>query len=1106
MRLLQCSLIILLLIFLFSCNKDKNLNVKVENPLFSVLDSTATSIKFVNQITETEEFNFLLYEYLQNGGGVAIGDINNDGLDDIYFTGNTVFNKLYLNLGDFKFQDITESAGVNGGMGFKTGVTMADVNGDGLLDIYVCKSAISDPAFRKNVLYINNGDLTFSDKSSEYGLDDPSYSTQAYFFDLDNDGDQDLYLVNHPFNLREANNINVAQDENGKLIVRKPETYTYISDRIYLNENNKFRDISTSAGILNEAFGLSAVVGDFNQDGLQDIYVCNDYVMPDILYINQGNGKFLDRFSDYFAHSSFSSMGSDFADINNDGCLDLMTLDMLPRDHYRQNMLGMAQNYDKFHKLIDLDLKAQFSMNALQLNNCNGRFSDISFLSGVAMTDWSWSVLMADFDNDSNKDIFISNGYVRDVTNNDYARYTMDSLQKELNLGRLTLLEWLKAIPSNKIPSYFFRNNGDLTFSDKSVEWNAGGDAYSSGAAYADLDNDGYLDLVISNIDQAPFIMRNNGKKHAKNNFVTLNLTKENKLNLTGVKAMAYLSDGTILHETYAPTRGFLSSSQHKLHFGISEGLTVEKLEIHWNTKEVQDILNPELNIIHYIKKEGTTLPKKNVIESPLFSDVTKRILPIGHIENVYNDLKREPLLHRRYSTEGPAAVVGDVNNDGLDDLYIGGAFGFPGKLYVQTKSGDFKEQLIQDFVIDKEYEDVSAVFADFNNDGFLDLYVASGGNEHLANDPLYLDRLYLNNGQNDFKRAKDALPLLYNSGGIVAVNDIDKDGFIDIFVGNRLTPSRYPELPPITVLKNENGKFKDVSDLWLPAGLRHGMVTSAIFADIDNDSKMELCLTGEWMPIHILSWNGKQYHDISKSLGIDHHIGWWSALAVSDLDSDGFPEIIAGNLGLNSQITASKEKPVDMWYSDFDKNGTMDPVLCYFNGDRSHPLHFRDKMLDHMIFLKKKFKRYHQYANATIEDIFDKSLLKSASKLSANTLAHYIFKNDGGKSFKASQLPIESQFSVVNSIVTLDLNRDGIKDILTVGNYYNTDVQSGRYDASIGSVTLVDKSFRLNNLAAVKNGIKADGDVRHILSLNDGNLFWVVRNNDASSFYTLKK
>jgi enediyne biosynthesis protein E4 len=1095
---------LLISIFFCACDSDIKQKKVFDNPLFTVLDSNATNINFINQITETEEFNFLLYEYLQNGGGVAIGDINNDGLDDIYFSGNTVFNRLYLNLGDFKFKDITESAGVNGGMGFKTGVTMSDVNGDGLLDIYVCKSAISDPAFRKNILYINNGDLTFSDKSSEFGLDDPSYSTQAYFFDMDNDGDQDMYLVNHPFNLRESNNINVVQDQNGQLVVKKPATYTYISDRLYLNENNKFKDVSSTAGILNEAFGLSAVIGDFNLDGLQDIYVCNDYVMPDILYINQGKGKFTDKFDDYFAHSSFSSMGSDFADINNDGCFDLMTLDMLPRDHYRQNMLGMAQNYDKFNKLVDLDLKAQFSMNALQLNNCNGKFSDISFLAGVAMSDWSWSVLMADFDNDSKKDIFISNGYVRDVTNNDYTRYTMDSLQKELNLGRLTLLQWLKSIPSNKIPSYLFKNNGDLTFTDKSDEWNVGGDAYSSGAAYADLDNDGFLDLVVSNIDQPPFIMRNNGNKVSKNNFLTIDLHKENKLNLTGVKAIAYLSDGSMLHESYAPTRGFLSSSQHRLHFGIAEGLSIQKLEIHWNLKEVQTILKPELNKQLVIKKENISVRSKQDPEAPIFKDITSKMITISHEENSYNDLKREPLLHRKYSHEGPAAAVADVNNDGLDDLYIGGAFGFPGKIYLQQRSGEFKEHLIPDFVKDKDFEDVGAVFADFNGDGFLDLYVASGGNEHLINDPLYSDRLYINNGKSDFIRKTDVLPPLYNSAGTVVASDIDRDGDIDLFIGNRLTPGRYPELPPITFLKNDNGKFSDATSLWAPSDLKYGMVTSAVFADIDNDSKEELIITGEWMSINVLKWNGKQYQNISKDLGLDQYFGWWSSLTVSDLDNDGFPEIIAGNLGLNAQITASKEKPVDLWFSDFDNNGTIDPVLCYFHGDKSYPLHFRDKLLDQMVFLKKKFKRYHQYANASIEDIFDKSQLKSATKLSSNTFAHHLFLNEKGKSFKPIVLPTQSQFSVINSIFAKDIDGNGIKDLITVGNYYNTDVQSGRYDASIGALTLVDKMFKMNNVSSTISGINADGDVRRILSFNGESKFWIVRNDGQSSFYLL--
>lgn len=1103
---------ILSFILVLSCKNadNKSIHFSADDQLFEFLDSIRTGITFQNTITESENLNFLLYEYLHNGAGVSIGDINNDGLPDVYFNGNMVYNKLYLNMGDFRFKDITEDAGVDGGMGFKTGVTMVDINADGWLDIYICKSALADPALRRNILYINNQDMTFTEMSADYGLDDAGFSTQAYFFDMDGDKDLDLYLLNHPGNMLESNNINVVQDPTGKLVLAKPDDYTYISDRLYRNNGKTFEDITASTGLLNEAFSLSAVIGDFNNDLLSDIYVCNDYAMPDYLYINKGNGKFHERFDDHFQHTSFSSMGSDFADINNDGCLDLMTLDMLPRDNYRQKMLGMAQNFDKYQKMLDLNLKAQFSANTLQLNSCTGTFSDIAFLSGVAMTDWSWSTLLADFDNDGLKDIFVSNGYVRDVTNNDYARYTMDSLQKLLNAGNLSLLDWLDAIPTNKISSYLFKGTNGIVFSDYSTQWGSGGPAFSSGTAYADLNNDGFLDMIVSNINESPFIMVNKGKKMFNNNFLRVKLRESENRTLHGTLVHLYVNDSLIVTEYFNPTKGFLSSSEPVLHFGLGTNTTLSKLEIIWPDKTVQVIQNPDVNNTLEIAKKVGTPYKRQQNDRPFFRDITKDVLQgLIHKENLYIDFKREPLLHHKYSENGPAAAVSDVNGDGIDDIFMGGAMNHESLLYFGTKQGTFIKSSQPDFNTDKEFEDVAASFLDVNMDGYPDLYVVSGGNERDNNSPYYQDRLYLNDGNGRFFRDKDALPTIYSSGACIAVNDVDSDGDPDIFIGGRVTPGRYPEAPESFLLINENGKFTDAT-AQLSEGLsKVGMVTNAVFSDLDNDGIAELVISGEWMPIKVFKNSNGKFKDFSEQFGLAELSGWWYGLAVSDINKDGYLDILAGNLGLNSFIKASGEHPASIYYDDFDKNGSVDAILTFYNTEKNYPLHFRDRLQDQMIVLKKNFTRYHPYALAGIDDILTREQMKKAETLTTTIFEHSIFINKQGKHFERYAMPVESQISVINSFYTHDFDGNGYMDILYGGNFYGTDAQIGRYDASIGGVLMGKDNDEFRFVPSRSSGLKIPGNVCHIIPVNLGSgkhVLWIVRNNESASFIEILK
>lgn len=1114
-------LIAVSILFLVSCNQqdgdltyktisvEESISNEKEEGLFVFLDSTSTGITFSNIIHENENVNVILYPYLYNGGGIAAGDINNDGLVDLYFSGGLVFHKMYLNLGDFKFKDITEAAGVDGGLGFKTGVTMVDINNDGFLDIYVCKSIVDDTQLRKNLLYINNGDLTFTESAAAYGLDDASNSSQAYFFDMDGDGDLDLYLVNHPSNQDEANNLAVAYNDKGEIEIVKPKDYTYISDRLYENTGKFFNDITQKAGIENHAFGLSAVIGDFNNDQRPDIYVCNDYVKPDYLYINNGDRTFTESFSAYFSHSSISSMGSDFADINNDGFQDLITLDMLPRDHYRQNMLMMIQNYDKFDQLISLGLKAQYVQNSLQLNNGNGTFSDIGFMSNTANTDWSWSALFADYDNDGWKDLFVSNGYKRDLTNQDYARYAIDSLRKEYVAKNISMMDWIGKIPSVKIKSYLFKNNQNLHFSDVSEEWNSGSPSFSNGAVYADLNNDGYLDLVVNNIDEPAFVMKNEGKSSRANHFIRFTLENEKNKTAYGSRIRIYSMDGEFQDQLFYPTRGFYSSVEPMVHFGIGKSTSIASVEIIWPDKSIQILQSPAINQVHHVVKDpsGQTY-KAPEVKRVFFEDITLRLPPEAfHEENEYIDFKREPLLHQKYSEEGPATAAGDVNGDGLDDIYQGGATGFSGKLFLQKKGGGFVYSSQAVFDKDSMYEDVDALFFDANSDGFNDLIVISGGNEKPLNSEYYQSRLYINDGKGFFTRSISSLPQQYLSHGCVAVADLDGDGDLDLFMGGRIMPGKYPLPPASNLFRNDNGKFSNVTDEWSKGLTNIGMVTDAEFVDMDKDGSLELVLTGEWMPVTIFKKDKNVFINVTADYGIADQSGWWNTLEVADVNNDGFPDILAGNLGLNAYIQVSPNKPATLYYKDFDSNGSIDPVLCFYNGDKSYPLHYRDRMQDQMIFLKKKFTRYHSYAKASLDEIFTDDQLKSAQVLTANTLAHTLFMNQDGQGFSAQALPRYTQISTVRSIQAIDINKDGLLDLVIGGNFYGTDAQFARYDASVGAVLIGDGTGHFTVVSPADSGFSIPGNVRGILpvSSSSGIDFFVSRCDEPASLFRLK-
>ena len=1075
--------------------------------LFALLDSNATGVGFINRLIEGDGWNILVYEYLYNGAGVGAGDVNNDGLCDLFFVSNTGQDHLYQNLGGMRFMDITREAGIGLPDGYKSGVSMADVNGDGWLDIHVCRDASNNMDQRRNLLYINNRDGSFSERAKEFGLDDPSFSTQAYFFDMDQDGDLDLYLVNHPNDMRTANTVKVSLGPRGEYMLARQDDFEYASDRLYRNEGGRFTDVTKAMGLLNAEFGLSAAIADLNSDLTPDIFVGNDYVGYDQLLISGADQRWSNEAQQRLPHATFNSMGSDLADINNDGLTDIVCLDMTASDPYRYKTLVMSANHSKHETLLAVGLGAQFSVNAMHINHGDGSFGDVAHLAGMAYTDWSWSPLLADLDNDGWKDLLVTNGFLRDISNLDYARYTMDSLQKEMNAGRITLTDWLTAIPSVKLRSYLFRNNGDLTFSDSSGRWNVGPPAFSNGAAYADLDNDGDLDLMMNNINDACFILRNEAAQRRANSSVRIKPVNAPGRTAFGTRAVLTLDDDSKHYLELQPARGFLSCSEPVLHFGLPEGRRPRTVEIVWPDGLAQTIEAPATGAMLTIERAATGLTRWESPRLPLLANDLSNQLPkgLGHRQNKWIDFKREPLLHTKLSEEGPAAAVGDVNGDGLDDLFIGGGKSMAGSLAPQRSDGSFAIQHTPAILRDSTFEDVAALFFDADGDADLDLYVGSGGNERPVGDAAYRDRLYLNDGKGGFTRADGALPDLRESTGCVAAHDIDGDGDLDLFVGARLVPGRYPEPPRSVLLRNEGGRFSDATAIWAPGLDRLGMLSAARFADLDGDGRAELVLAGEWMPITVLQWKNNAFVNATADWGLSDTEGWWCGIDIADADGDGRPDILAINNGLNTHWSASKSAPLQLCYKDFDGNGSVDPILCQtFNG-QAVPAHNRDRVLDQMVFLKKRFLRNDQYALASFNDLFTSEERQGVRTLRTTTLANTILLNEG-KRFRSEPLPLIAQRSAARASRFLDADGDGIPEILVAGNFFGTDPQFGRTDAEAGTV-LKRSDSGWKPVAGHFNRL-FQGDARHALPVRgpSGTMLLVVRNNGLCGMVDLVK
>jgi hypothetical protein len=1064
-----------------------------QESLFKLLPPEQTHIDFTNQLTEGLNTNVLMYEYFYNGGGVAIGDLNGDGLPEIYFTGNMVDNKLYLNEGHMQFRDITDAVGMAGRPGpWKTGVTMADVNGDGKLDIYVCYSGKLKGEKRVNQLFINQGNDSagipqFKEMAAKYGLAFPSYSTQAYFFDYDRDGDLDLLLVNH-----NPQRINILDDNSIRSLMSRPDAESGI--RLLRNDNGHFTDITAQAGIINTnlSYGLAAGIADINGDGWPDIYISNDYNVPDRLYINNGKGGFTDELQHQIGHTSFYSMGNDIADINNDGLPDIYTLDMLPEDNRRQKLLMGADNYESF----DLNLRAgfyyQYMRNMLQLNNGNNTFSEVGQLAGISNTDWSWAPLFADYDNDGWKDLFVSNGYTRDYTNMDFLKFAGDNL-KDRNVMRQDLLDLVKHMPSSEVKSYLYRNKGDGTFADVSSQWGISTPSNSNGAAYADLDNDGDLDLVVNNINQPAFVYENLANNQNDRHYLEIRLMGADA-NTQGIGAKVKLYCGpSQQYLEQMPTQGFQSSVSPVLHFGLGPAKMIDSLRIIWPRGKSQLLTRLDADQIIGLKESDAIAreTQPHPVVTPFFTETSSPI-PFDSVLATTNDFKRQRLMVSQISFSGSCLAKGDVNGDGLEDIYVGGHDGKPGAIYLQQKNGRFIKNPVAAFAEDKACTDAAAVFFDANGDGKPDLYVCSGGyNDLMSGDRRLQDRLYLNDGKGNFVRSVNALPDMLSSKSCVKVADINGDGFPDLFVGGRVIPGRYPESPESYLLINDGkGNFTDETDTYNPALKHIGMVTDAAWIDMNGDHLPDLVLVGEWMPISIFENKHGKLVDATSRYFDKPYSGWWNCLTVGDWNGDGHPDLIVGNLGLNTQCRASSDEPAEMYYKDFDGDGRIDPILCLYIQHKSYPFVTRDEMLDQVSMLRRRFPDYKSYADATIDQVFTPTELAGAKLLKADHLATALFLSDSAGKYHEAPLPLQAQYAPVCTITSLDYDHDGKEDLLLCGNMNHARLRFGKYDANYGVLLHGNGQGGFTYVDQRRSGFNLRGDVRAVEKLNNVWLF----------------
>ncbi len=1097
----------LIIILICSCNPEKK---ETENPkeeaetktLFSLLSPEESGVNFVNTVENQKDFNIFKYRNFYNGGGVAIGDINNDGLPDIYFTANMGPNKLYLNKGNFVFEDISTSAGVEGNKPWSTGVNMVDINNDGFLDIYVSNAGNMEGNNHDNDLYINNGDLTFTESAAQYNLAETGFSTHATFFDYDKDGDLDAYILN---------NSNIPVSSLGYAEQREtraqdwenvPDIFRGVGDMLLRNDGGTFTDVSEDAGIYGSliGFGLGVMISDINGDLYPDIYVSNDFYERDYLYINNQDGTFTEDIKNWTSRLCLSAMGVDMADINNDGNADIFITDMLPDGDQRVKSVMEFEGYNIFKLKQSKDFYQQYIQNTLQLNNGNGSFSEVAYFSGVAATDWSWAGLLFDMDNDGFRDIYVTNGINHDLTDLDFVDFFANEIIQNMALtGKKEAIDSIiNKMPVVPLPNYAFKNNGDITFSNLAEDWGLAQAGMSNGAAYGDLDNDGDLDLVVNNVNMPAFLYQNNAETTG-NNYIKVKFegTTQNTFAI-GSTLWLYYED-TIVMQELIPSRGFQSSMDHVMTIGLGTAKTIDSLRVIWPDDSTQKLINVKVNTTLNLKQSDATekySPKeerRKTILKELKNDVLTQ-----HKENSYSDFDHEGLISKMLSQEGPALAVGDINNDGNEDIFIGGAKGQPGVLYLHNGNGKLRVSNQVVFTKDAGYEDTAAAFFDADGDGDLDLMTGSGGNQ-AGEEKTYRPRLYLNDGKGNFSASGGNLPSTFNNSSVIAPHDFDGDGDMDVFVGSRSVPGTYGIDPAHLFLENNgDGSFTDATER-IGYVLRYaGMITSAIWVDIDDDGKKDLVTTSEWSIPKVYKNSGRRLSRLATSLDSLH--GWWNVVETADLDNDGDNDLIIGNQGENTHYKTSEAQPMKMWINDFDNNGTIEQIVTQHQDGKDYPLHQKKELTTQIVSLKKQNLKASEYAKKSVDELFSEAIFKNTIVKKATTSASVIAINEGGGKFTIQKLPTRVQLSCVCGISCSDVNNDGNVDIIMGGNNFEFKPQYSRLDGSYGNVLLNDGKLGFQWQEYNKSGFFIQNEIKHLKPFNDknGNTYFIAAiNND---------